>query len=289
MICESAGSLVRKLFAFIRGIIRVGLVLGPPLLAGCRPSDPLVARVGRLPITEAEFHKKLAEVGSEYRNYLLTPNGRRQFLEILIREKLILAAAEESKIANSSEFLAEIQKLKEEQEVQLSEFKDFLMRKMWMDDLKAKGILQVSDAEVDDYYRKHPKEVKLRHILLAAPEEAEVLLKKVRRGDSFAALAKTNSLDADTASNGGLLPSFMYGEVLPELEDVAFRMRVGEITGVVGTKFGYHVLKKESETQPPLSKVRERIQRLLEKKKLDQYLTTFQEKYRVQILDEQFK
>ncbi|MBI4050902.1 MAG: peptidylprolyl isomerase [Elusimicrobia bacterium] len=258
-------------------------------LAGCGPSEPLIAKVGRFSITRGEFHKKLAEVAPEYRNYLLTPNGRKQFLEILIREKMILAAAEGSKISRSPEFLTEVQKLKEEQASQLREFKDYLLTKLWVENLKAKGILQVTDQEVEEYFKKYPKEVKLRHILLGTPEEAEVILKKVRRGDSFAALAKTNSLDSDTASKGGLLPPFLYGEVLPELEDVAFRMKVGEVTGVVGTKFGYHVLKKDTETRAPISQVRDRILRLLEKKKLDQYLTTFQDKYRVQILDEQFK
>jgi parvulin-like peptidyl-prolyl isomerase len=81
----------------------------------------------------------------------------------------------------------------------------------------------------------------------------------------------------------------IYGEVIPDLEDIVFRMRVGEIGGPIRSKFGYHVLKKESERRLSLEDAQERIARLLEKQKLDLHLREVQGKFPVEVVDEQFK
>jgi hypothetical protein len=54
-------------------------------LVGCRTKDPVVAKVGPLTITQSEFQRKLSDVSPSCQNYVLTPNGRRQFLDIVIR------------------------------------------------------------------------------------------------------------------------------------------------------------------------------------------------------------
>ncbi len=261
------------------------------VLAGCgqAPKDPLIARVGPLTITKGEYHQRLAEVAPEYQNYVVTPNGRKQFLEILMREKLMLAASADEGIPKLKEYKDEIEKLREEQRQRLREFEDYLKIKLWRDRLKDSGTINVSPAEVRAYWEKHPTEVQLAHILLANVDEGEVLLRKARKGGSFAALAKTNSLDQDTAQSGGRLKPLLYGEVLPELEDVAFRMKVGEVTGLIRSKFGYHILKKESEHKIPFEAARERIEKLLEKQKLDAQLEKLQGRYPMEVVDAEFK
>lgn len=248
-----------------------------------------MARVGGLKITQADFHRKLSEVASEYQNYLLTPAGRKQFLEILIREKLILSAARDSSVTGSKKYKDEIAKMQEEFDSRMKDYKDYLLTKMWLDDLKEKGVTKVTDEEVKDYHKKHPYEIYMDHIVVASPEEAETIMRKVRSGASFQNTARTLSLDADTASKGGRLPPFMYGEFLPDLEDVAFKMRVGEIQGVVKSKFGYHVLRKNGEKPLDFSGAEERISKLLRKKKLDEHLETLQSKYKVEVLDNEYK
>ena len=129
----------------------------------------------------------------------------------------------------------------------------------------------------------------MRHILCAAPGDAEEAAKKVRGGANFAALAKGLSLDAATAVDGGRMAPAVYGEIIPDLEDAVFRMRVGEIGGPIKSKFGYHVLKKDAERKLDLSQAHDRIARLIEKQKLDRFLQSVQEKYPVEVVDEQFK
>jgi len=149
----------------------------------------------------------------------------------------------------------------------------------------------VTDDEVRDYIAKNPVEVEIRHVLLATPAKAEEVAKKLRAGANFAKIAQEDSLDASTASQGGRFPPLMYGEVIPELEEVVFKMRVGEIGGPLKSKFGYHVVKKDSEHRlsADSAETRERVAHLLEKQKLDAYLQQKQEMFPVEVVDEQFK
>ena len=267
---------------------RIGLLLAVAAFGACR-RETVVARVGGLDITESEFHAKLADVAPDYQNYVLTPNGRRQFLDVLIREKLILAAAQDSGVQRSAGFKEQWGRLKGEEERKLAQGREYLLIKLWREDLRKKGVLQVTDAEVAEQYRRHPNEVQMRHILFATAEEAEAALRKLRAGAAFAVMAR-DSLDAETAADGGRMRPALYGEIiLPELEDVVFRGKVGELAGPIRSKFGYHVLKKDAETPTKLEDVRERIRLILEKQKLDQYLQTLQPRFPVEVVDAQFK
>lgn len=268
------------------------LWLLPLLLASaCREKDPVLARVGKLTITQSEFQRKLGEVSSGYQDYVMTPSGRRQFLDVLIREKLVLAAAQRSDVPRSADFRARMEQLRKDEEERVRDGSEALLTAMWVEDLRKTGQIKVTDSEVDDYLAKHPAEVEVRHVLLSSSDKAEAVAKRLRSGANFAKVAAEESLDATTAAQGGKFPPLMYGEVIPELEEVVFRMRVGEIGGPLKSKFGYHVVKKESERRlPPQSpETRERVARLLEKQKLDRYLQQVQDKFPVEVVDEQFK
>ena len=255
----------------------------------CRPREPIVAKVGSLAITQSEFRRKLSDVAQNYQNYVVTPNGRRQFLDVLIREKMILAAASDSDVKKSGEFKTQMEHLQSEEDERLREGREYLLTRLWIEDLRKKGVLKPSEDEMLDYHRKHPTEVEVRHILLSGPEEAERIAKHARGGANFAQLARTNSLDAATAVDGGRMQPALYGEIIPDLEDVVFRMRPGEISGPIKSKFGYHVLKKDGERRVSFEEAKERIEHLLEKQKLDRYLQSIQDKFPVEVVDEQFK
>jgi parvulin-like peptidyl-prolyl isomerase len=275
---------VRTLDLSALGMLSLMLVV-----SACRSKDPIVAKVGPLAITQSDFQRKLADVPQNFQGYVLTPNGRRQFLDILIREKMILAAANASDVRKSADFRTQLQRLKDDEDERLREGRDYLLTRMWQDDLRSRGVTKASEDEARDYYRRHPVEVEIRHILLATPDEAQVVAKKARAGVSFAQLAKDSSLDAATAADGGKLPPVLYGEVLPELQDVVFRMRIGEISGPIKSKFGYYVLKKDGEHSIPFNGAESRILDILEHQKMDHYLQSIQEKFPVEVVDEQFK
>lgn len=270
---------------------RALLILGAALLfSACRgEKDPVIARVGKLKITQSEFQRKLGEVSQGYQDYVLSPSGRRQFLDVLIREKLVLAAAQQSDVPRSGEFRGRLEQLRKEEEDRVREGGDYLLTSMWIEDLRRRGELKIDENEVREYIAKHPVEVEMRHVLLGTPESAAEVAKKLRAGANFAKVAKEESLDAATAGDGGKLQTSLYGEVIPELEEVVFRMRVGEIGGPLKSKFGYHVLRKDGEKKLSLEEARPRVARLLEKRKLDAYLQSVQNKFPVEVVDEQFR
>src|SRR5271157_3720344 len=100
-----------------------------------------------------------------------------------------------------------------------------------------------------------PERVKVRHILLKtegkpASEEpkikaqAEDLLKQIRGGADFAALAKKNSEDTGSAANGGEYPGFVTrGQTVPEFEKAAFSLKQGQTSDLVKTQYGYHIIQ----------------------------------------------
>ncbi len=269
--------------------MRIGIFLCLTLFVACQPKEKEIARVGSVGITETEFRRKLSEVSEDYQSYVLTPHGRRQFLDVLIREKLMLAAAEASDIKKGAEFRTQMERLRTEERERMREGRAYLLTNLWIEALRKGGILKVSEQEARDYHRKHPTEVRVRHILLADSSKAESLAKRVRRGANFGRLARKESLDAATASDEGRMQPALYGEIIPDLEDVVFRMKVGEVGGPIRSKFGYHVLKKDSAKKISFEKARGRVERLLEKQKLDNHLQSIQAEFPVEVLDEQFQ
>ncbi len=258
--------------------------------AGCAgSSEPLVARVGKLRITRTEFERKLQEVAAGYQHYVLTASGRRQFLEILIREKTILAAALTSEVPESAEFRDEMERMRAEEAARLQEGRDFLLSRLWIESLRRRGLLKAGTDEAREHHRRYPMEASFSHILTGAPEQAEALALKARTGAAFAVLAKAHSLDAATAGDGGRMQPAVYGEIIPDLEDVVFRMKIGEVSGPIKSKLGYHVLRKDGERKLSFEECQDRILRLLEKQKLDRHLESLQAKFPVEVVDDHLR
>lgn len=132
------------------------------------------------------------------------------------------------------------------------------------------------EAEVQVYYDAHrdeyakPEEVHARHILFrlapdageaekaAAREKAEAVLVTAKGGADFAALAQQHSQDA-TAERGGDLGSFGRGVMAPPFEAAAFALAPGQVSEIVETQFGLHIIKLEDKTpasQQPLEEVK---------------------------------
>jgi len=255
------------------------------MAAACsKNNDKVIAKVGSEKITESYLRQKLDEIAPNAQNYLSTKPGRKQFLDILINEKLMLMAARKSETARSEDYKKRISAMESELKSKLEYYKDYMLAKMWVEELRQNQI-KVTDAELEDYYAKTPYEITVEHIVMPTYEEAEAVMKKVKTGADFTRTAKEKSLDKDNVR----LPPVMYGEFMPELEEMAFKMRPGEIQGVVKTGLGYHILKKISQTKPDFARSKERIRRILEKKKFDAYLAKFQAKAKVEVLDENYK
>lgn len=125
-----------------------------------------------------------------------------------------------------------------------------------------------TDDELKRYYRRNldlfeiKEEVKASHILLRLAEDAdqatidkrrtlaEELLKQLKDGADFAKLAKTHSDDQSNATDGGEIGNFGRGIMVKEFEDVAFSLRPGQLSDVVKSPFGFHIIKVDEYTEP---------------------------------------
>ena len=86
------------------------------------------------------------------------------------------------------------------------------------------------------------KEVKASHILVKTRSEAEKLLGELKKGASFSTLAQQHS-ECPSRKKGGDLGWFGRGKMVPEFEKAAFSLKKGELSDIVKTQFGYHIIK----------------------------------------------
>lgn len=255
------------------------------LLAACgRQDGKVIARVGSEKITETYLQEKFAEISPAAQEYLSTKPGRKQFLDVLIHERLMLLAARKSSVASGKDYQGRVRQKEAEMKETLQAYKDFMLARMWVDSMR-EGELKVTEEEVKEYCEKYPFKVTLAHILMPSFEEAEKVMKKLKGGADFDRTAREYSLDKETVR----LPPVMYGEFMPELEDMAFKMKTGETQGIVKTAMGFHIIKKLSQDRAGQAEAPERARKILEKKKFDAYLAKFQEKNKVEVTDENYK
>ena len=216
-----------------------------------------------------------------------TEQFRLQALEQLIRAELLDGKIRQANInITDEEVMSQMTQIASSQGISLEDFvktleqhgqslekmkedlRERLARSKFMETLWA-GKVDVTEAEARKYHDENPEQfkvpeqIRVRHILIM-PEEgttdpneamakakktAEDLLAKIKDGADFAETAKENS-DCPSASNGGDLDFFARGTATPEFEETAFALEVGQVSGVVATEYGFHIIKTTDHKDP---------------------------------------
>jgi peptidyl-prolyl cis-trans isomerase D len=155
------------------------------------------------------------------------------------------------------------------------------------------GKPQITQAEIQQYYNQNQQlykvdpQVKVRHILIsvdpnggpnadaAAKAKAQGILDRLRKdnGKDFAELAKKNSDDPGSKDQGGELGWIKHGVTVPEFDQTAFAQQPGQISGLVRTRFGYHIIQTEEKQDAhikPLDEVKASIVDTLTKQQVAQ-------------------
>lgn len=172
-----------------------------------------------------------------------------------------------------------------------------LMIRKWADE-KIRPTIKVSDEELKENSAafNRPEKVAAAHILIkydagadegekkTAREKAAKILEQLKAGGDFAKLAKENS-DCPSKANGGDLGSFGKGQMVPEFENAAFGLKAGELSGVVETKFGCHIIKCGEHIAagtPPMSEIKEEITQQVTDRKMNDTIEALLEDMRKQ-------
>ena len=88
-----------------------------------------------------------------------------------------------------------------------------------------------------------PDKVHCAHILVKSESDAKAVLERLKKGEKFATIAKSVSR-CPSGKNGGNLGTFTRGKMVKEFDNAAFALQKGEVSGIVKTQFGYHIIKR---------------------------------------------
>jgi peptidyl-prolyl cis-trans isomerase D len=141
--------------------------------------------------------------------------------------------------------------------------------------------IEVSEQEILDEWEQMPHEetVEASHILFAVADEskdievrarAEAVLMRAKAWENFEELAREYSEDSGSAGQGGFLGSFQRGDMVPEFEAAAFSLNPGEISDLVKTSYGYHIIKVLSHETPTLESSRSSLRSSIQARKAEE-------------------
>jgi peptidyl-prolyl cis-trans isomerase D len=138
--------------------------------------------------------------------------------------------------------------------------------------------ISVTEQEVQQLWdrQEHPEMVSASHILFKVDDpakeaevraKAEPVLKRAKAGEDFAALAQKYSEDTISAKNGGDLGSFARDQMVKEFADVAFALKPGEVSDLVRSQYGFHIIKVTRHEKPDLASNRASLEQSLKSEK----------------------
>ncbi len=242
--------------------------------------DRIVAVVGDEIITESELQMQILQA-TRANPKSEDPSLRSRILEAMMNDKLVLAQAVLDSIQVPPEEVnrrldEQVQKLTRyygseerfEQAVGMTvsqmkrEYRDDIRKRIMIEMIQQQelGSIEITHREVEEFFRTYgdslplvPEQVELRQIAMfprvtesfrqAAREKAQAILDSIRAGASFEEMAKKYSDDPGSARNGGNLGLARRGVFVKEFEEATFALEPGDISDLVETKFGFHIIK----------------------------------------------
>jgi len=262
----------------------LGLMLIIILACAKKEETKVVAKIGDKVITLEEFEKEVESLPDFYKPLLLDPKAKREFLKKLIDREILLLEARKAGVYEREDVRRKIEEC--EKGVILDAFLSQILREKD----------EVTEEEAKRYYDEHKEEffmnesIRVRHIVVRTLEEAKEIKKRLEQGEDFVELAKRYSI-SPSGKWGGDLGYIQRGQVGKEFEKAAFSLkRPGEISDIVKTTFGYHIIRLEDRKPPrqlSFEEVRDKIiQKLKEQKKqkaLEDYLKKVKKQYKIVI------
>jgi peptidyl-prolyl cis-trans isomerase C len=248
------------------------------------PDDQVLAKIGSRTVTEGDLKQMANAVPEKFRYYYQTPEGRKQTLDYIVNIYALAAEAEKQGLDKTPD----AEKL-------LAFTRNDLLARLLLDKM-TKDSPAPSEADGKKYFEQNkaefstPENIKLHHILVENEKEAKDVLARLKKGEKFAEIATQISI-CPSKAKGGDLDWMPKGNLVPEIEEVAFKMKKGQVEGPVKSKFGYHILFLEDNKpaeEASFDQVKEYIiEQLKYQKQQEQYekiADSLRKKMNVQIL-----
>ncbi len=260
----------------------------------------------------------------QQRGMQVTPEQRlgyeRQVLGKLVDQEILIQASSKTKLADADKKVdAEIARIRGslpdpkllEQQIKAAGFtmdqvRADILQKLTLQEFVEQefaGKVKVPEDQIKAFYDQNPQyfekpaQVRASHILVAVPLGASDDVKMTKRAaidkarervttgkEDFAKVATELSDDPGSKQNGGDLGFFSHGQMVPEFDKTAFLLKDGEVSDVVTTQFGYHIIKQTG-AQPAekraLDQMKDTIEKFLKKRDVDKMIGQFIETQRV--------
>lgn len=217
------------------------------LLVSCAQKDDgkVLATLNGDKITLQEFNKELDKIPMNMKMLVASETGKKEYLDRLIVKRLLLKEAAKAKLEGEKEFQERVNDFKEQLLIET-----LLKKKITAD-------TQMSEDDLKKYYEEHKedfkkdREINTRHILVKTEEEAKQVQAKIQKGEDFIDLARKYSIDPNVRQTGGEIGFQPKGSLIPEYENAALKLnKVGQVSGIVKTQFGFHIIRLEG-VKPP--------------------------------------
>lgn len=246
----------------------------------------VVAKVNGVDITYAQFKAHLDRLERDQRP--IPPERYGEILQALVQQEILTQRAVAEGIDKDPAVISRLDQVR----------RNILIEEM----VKRRIVPQigVTDEEVRRAYEDNKslfsvETVTVSHILVKTPAEAEALRKQLESGKDFAELARAHSEDAGSKERGGSLGTISRGQTETEFEEEAFRLKDGEISPVVKTQFGYHILKggARGSTVKPLGEVKDQIRQAMvqirQQEMFQQYLADAEKQAKVELYEDRLR
>jgi peptidyl-prolyl cis-trans isomerase C len=215
----------------------------------------VLAEVNGTAITTEDYKKEVEILPPYLKPMTETAEGRKEMIDSMIVRELVMQEAKKAGIDKSPEVMERLEDLK----------KRVIIEAYWKQKVEEQA--KISDADLQKFYDENKEkfrtgeQVRASHILLKTEKEAQDVLSQLKAGGKFEDLARKYSVDP-AGSKGGDLGWFGKGSMIPEFEKVAFALKEGETSGIVKTKFGFHIIRltgKRAAGILPLAEVKDQI------------------------------
>jgi peptidyl-prolyl cis-trans isomerase C len=255
---------------------------------GAEGADPgrVVAKVNGADITYAQFKAHLSRLERDQRP--IPPERYGEILHAMAQQEILTQRAVAEGLDKDPVIVARIEQMR---------------RNILIEELVRQRIvpqISVTEEDVRKAYEDNKglfsvDTVAVRHILVKTQAEAEALLKELEAGKDFAELARARSEDAGSKEKGGDLGMISRGQTEAEFEEEAFRLKDGEISPVVKTQYGYHILKggPHGSAAKPFADVKEEIRQALlqirQREAFQQYLLEAEKQATIEIHEDRLR